>query len=167
MNPRVMAMLKRHEGFRQFPYRDSVGILTIGYGRNLEANGIGQLEAEYLLEHDIQAAHEGCLARIPVYSHLDSVRQAVLLNMAFNMGVGGLVKWTNTLEAINQGDYDAAADMMLQSKWAEQVGRRALELVTMMRNGQWLDGAAAEPAERETPSPEPIPQSSWWRKLWD
>lgn len=161
----MFSQLKRHEGFRQFPYCDTVGVLTIGYGRNLEANGISQIEAEYLLEHDIQKAHEGCLSQIPFYGNLDEVRQAVLLNMAFNMGISGLLKWENTLEAIRQGDYDAGAEMMLQSKWSNQVGRRALELATMMRSGEWPDGTKAE-VTIPTPDPQPQPSPQLW-SLWD
>jgi lysozyme len=134
---RLRTQLKRHEGLRLHPYRDSVGVLTIGYGRNLEATGINEDEAEYLLSHDIDRAVRGLLARYAWFGALDPVRQAVLVNMAFNLGLSSLAGFTGTLAAVASGDYETAAAHMLASKWAAQVGGRARELAVQMRTGQW------------------------------
>ena len=138
MNERLIQLLKRHEGFRSKPYTDTTGHLSIAYGRNLSEVGISQQEGEFLLYNDLMRAHEDCLRNIPVYQHLDEVRCAVLVDMCFNMGIHGLLQFVGTLQAISNGDYDIAAEHMLNSLWASQVGNRAVEDVTMMRTGEWL-----------------------------
>lgn len=135
---RLRAQLARHEGFRQFPYRDTVGKLTIGCGRNLDDVGITREEAEYLLNADIEKAERGLRSRYGAwFDALDPVRQAVLVNMAFNMGLVTLGQFRNTLQAIADGDYEDAARGMLASKWAAQVKGRAVELAEMMKTGRW------------------------------
>ena len=130
--------LTRHEGYRRKPYRDTVGKLTIAVGRNLEDVGIFEHEAAYLLSGDIDRATRGLMARYPDwFPTLDPVRQAVLVNMAFNMGLTTLASFRRTLDYIARGQYGAASDAMLQSKWADQVGQRAVELAAQMRTGQW------------------------------
>jgi lysozyme len=75
--------------------------------------------------------------RLPYFSSLSAPRQAVLIDMAFNLGVGGLMKFTNTLAAVEAGDFAKAAERMMQSKWATQVKRRAFRLAKMMETGEW------------------------------
>jgi len=134
----LLAQLKRDEGLRLTAYRDTVGKLTIGYGRNLDDNGITQSEADMMLINDI-ASHEDLVHQfLPWTDSLDEVRRAVLVNMAFNVGVHSLLGFKQTLQAIHDGDYAAAAAMMLQSKWAEQVGPRAYRLSRQMETGQWV-----------------------------
>jgi lysozyme len=125
-----------HEGLRLKPYKDTVGKLTIGIGRNLTDNGITKIEALILLDNDIHEATKACEQHIPVFRSLDDVRQRVLIDMAFNMGIHGLLGFRATLAAITAGDYAKAADRMLESKWAEQVGRRAQRLALWMRTGE-------------------------------
>lgn len=134
----LVQMLKRHEGCRLYPYKDSVGVLTIGYGRNLDHRGITQEEAEILLKNDIIAHSTGILKHLPWIRGLDQVRQDVLYDMAFNLGVQGLLKFKTTLGFIYNGEYDKAADAMLTTKWARQVKGRATELAQMMRTGQYV-----------------------------
>jgi lysozyme len=134
---RCLADLKRHEGFRQFPYRDTRGILTIGYGRNLESRGITEQEASYLLENDVLRALYGLRERLPWFTQLDPARQAVLVNMAVNLGLNGLLRFRKTLAAIEARDFTTAAQEMLRSRWAEQVPRRAAELAQVMEKGKW------------------------------
>lgn len=135
---KLRAQLVKHEGYRQFPYRDTVGKLTIGCGRNLDDVGVTREEAEFLLRADIDKAERGLRDRYGVwFDALDPVRQAVLVNMAFNMGLVTLGQFRNTLQAIADGDYEDAARGMLASKWASQVKGRAVELATMMRTGLW------------------------------
>ncbi len=134
---RIKAQLVRHEGLRLKPYRCTAGKLTIGIGRNLDDRGISQREAYVLLENDIQNCEKQLLDEIPeIYNGLDDVRKSVLLNLSFNLGIKGLLEFKNTLAFIAAGDWERAANGMLASKWAKQVGKRAIELSEMMRKGK-------------------------------
>jgi len=134
---RIKEQLVRHEGLRLKPYRCTAGKLTIGIGRNLDDCGISQTEAYVLLENDIQNCERQLLDEIPeIYNGLDEVRKSVLLNMCFNLGIMGLVEFKNTLSYIGTEDWERAANGMLASKWAKQVGRRAIELSELMRKGK-------------------------------
>lgn len=137
---RLIGQLRLHEGERRKAYRDTVGKLTIGIGRNLDDKGLRRDEIEYLLANDIADARADLDRYLPWWRGLDPVRQRVLIDMAFNMGAGspkggGLLSFVNTLSEIRRGNYGIAADMMLASKWAQQVDRRAVRLATMMRTG--------------------------------
>src|SRR6185312_10955642 len=112
------------------------GKLTIGVGRNLDDVGINELEAEWLLSHDILRAELTLEEHLPWTKNLDEVRKAALVNMCFNMGVGGLLTFKNTLQAIQEARYDDAADGMLESRWAAQVGPRAHRLALQIKTGQ-------------------------------
>jgi lysozyme len=129
--------LKRDESLRLMPYHDSVGKLTIGFGRNLDERGISSAEAEMMLENDISETVAEVSRALPWALELDQARRAVLTNMAFNMGIGGLLGFRKALAAMRRGDWDLAAREMLDSKWATQVGARATRLATQMRTGQW------------------------------
>ena len=134
---RIKSQLVRHEGLRLKPYRCTAGKLTIGVGRNLDDCGISQKEAYALLDNDIRNCEQHLLEEIPlIYSTLDEVRQSVLLNMCFNLGLKGLLGFNNTLTFIAAGDWERAANGMLASKWAKQVGLRAIELSETMRKGK-------------------------------
>lgn len=131
----LIEQLMRHEGVKLRPYRCTAGKLTIGVGRNLEDVGISRAEAEELLQHDIdrilrEARH------LPVYEDLDHIRQNVIMNMLFNLGLSRLLKFKRMFEALEKGSYTLAAAEMLDSRWAEQVGDRAKELAEMMRTGK-------------------------------
>lgn len=127
--------LRLHEGERLKPYRCTAGKLTIGIGRNLEDRGITRDEAAYLLANDIAAEERELQRALPWVTKLDEVRQRVLLDMCFNMGLVGLLGFKNTLATIEAGNYKRAATMMLDSKWAKQVGQRAERLARMMATG--------------------------------
>ncbi|VVD96546.1 lysozyme [Pandoraea iniqua] len=130
----LIAELSRDEGRKLKPYIDTVGKTTIGVGRNLSDVGISDAECDAMLQNDI-ARTVGWLDRnVSWWRDLDAVRQRVVVNMAFNLG-GGLLTFVNTLAAMRRGDYGAAADGMLASKWATQVGARAQRLSQMMRTG--------------------------------
>ena len=124
-----------HEGIRLKPYRDTVGKWTIGAGRNLSDKGITKVEAFIMLDTDIADATADCRRYLEFFDTLDEVRQRILIDMCFNMGIHGLLGFKATLAAIKQGRYEDAADHMLNSKWAEQVGRRAHRLAAWMRSG--------------------------------
>lgn len=135
--PELAEQLARHEDIKLKPYRDTVGKLTIGIGRNLEDKGISEQEAVTMLDNDIEESAAEVRRNIPCFNELDSVRQNVLVNMAFNMGVSGLLKFKKTLKFIESGDYDKAATEMLDSVWAYQVGYRAIELSKQMATGEY------------------------------
>ena len=135
----LIRQLKRHEGRRLRPYRDTVGKLTIGYGRNLEDVGISKDEAEIMLGNDIDTV-ERLLAGVDGYDKLNAERQTVVANMAFNIGLMRLQGFRRMWAAIRRSDYDSAAFEMLDSKYARQVGARAVELAEIMRTGSIKDG---------------------------
>ena len=138
---KLREQLKRHEGAvtdkrgNHKPYRCTAGKLTLGYGRNIEDRGITDAEAEHLLDCDIIKSTSELSSALRFYSQLDDVRQAVLINMHFNLGLGRLLTFRKTLAAIGQGDYKTASAEMLDSRWARQVGSRAVELAEQMRTG--------------------------------
>jgi lysozyme len=117
------------------PYRDTVGKLTIGVGRNLEDRGISVPEARYLLANDIDLVVAELDAALPWWRELSEARQRVMANMAFNLGTPKLLEFEHTLGLARAGKYSEASDAMLQSKWAHQVGPRASRLAVMMRDG--------------------------------
>jgi lysozyme len=132
----MIRQLRLHEGERLKPYRCTAGKLTIGIGRNLEDRGITAQESAYLLSNDIDHHWRQLVQALPWVTQLDPVRQRVLLDMAFNLGITGLLGFRNTLATVRAGSYEQAAAMMLQSKWAGQVGRRAERLSRMMATGK-------------------------------
>lgn len=127
--------LVRDEGLRLKPYRDTVGKLTIGVGRNLDDVGITKDEAMHLLECDIKRVKTDLDRALLWWRGMDEVRQRVLVNMAFNLGITRLMGFKNTLAAMQAGNYADAAKGMLASKWATQVGARATRLAAMMVEG--------------------------------
>lgn len=127
--------LRRDEGERLKIYRDTTRHATIGVGRNLDGKGISHEESEFMLANDIEDVVAGLNGALPWWKNLDEVRQRVLANMAFNLGLTGLLKFKRTLESVRVGDYQRAAVQMTESTWAGQVGARAQRLAAMMRTG--------------------------------
>jgi len=141
----LLNQLRRHEGLRLKPYHCSENFLSLGYGRNLDTNGISEAEAEFMLLNDLLAC-ESELKNEGWYNQLDEVRRAVILNMAFNLGKPTLLKFKKFIGALSDDDYETASKEMVTgsdgvspSKWASQVGKRAYELADQMRTGQWQD----------------------------
>ena len=130
-------LIKLHEGFELYPYKCPAGKLTIGYGRNIEDNGISEEEAELMLANDIQRCVLELKRVLPWYDGLDDVRQAVLIDMCYNLGISRLLKFKRFLSALEQDYYDLAAREMLDSLWAKQVGQRAERLALIMKTGEW------------------------------
>ena len=131
--------LIRDEGIRLKPYRDEVGRLTIGVGRNLDDMGITYNEAMMMLDHDLAVAEVELIHAKPELMHNESLsheRKDVLINMAFNMGVPKLLKFHKMWEALDKHDYAKASDEMLDSVWSGQVGPRAVRLAKIMKGGQ-------------------------------
>ncbi|POZ49896.1 glycoside hydrolase family protein [Methylovulum psychrotolerans] len=151
MDDKVVNLVKGHEGFRSIVYNDTVGIATIGYGYNLEANplqlsaqkiaqlkahGIGMVEASSYLVQMLDIIEHKLSGKLPWWSKLNLARQAVLLDMAYNLGVDGLLEFKNTLAAVGRSDYVAASKGMLASRWAGQVKDRAKQLANIMIVGR-------------------------------
>lgn len=131
---RLTTQLVKDEGLRLLPYKDSVGVLTIGVGHNLNVP-ITTKAALYILNDDIETAIKSLDTYIPWWRSLSDLRQEVLINMCFNIGIQKLLGFTHTLAAIRGGNYADAARFMLDSLWAKQVGDRAVRLSQMMLNG--------------------------------
>lgn len=131
----LRAELIRDEGVKLKPYRDTVGKLTIGVGRNLDDVGITQVEAARMLDADIQRTMAALDSALPWWRNLDEVRGRVLVNMAFNLGVAGLLGFKHTLADMQAGNYALTAAGMRASKWARQVGERAERLAVLMERG--------------------------------
>lgn len=130
---RFVDELERDEGNRLKPYRDSVGKLTIGIGRNLDDVGISKGEAYHMVHNDIERTVADVEHHFPWWTRLDDIRQHVILNMAFNMGIKRLLGFKKMLAACEAGRYGEAAREMLASAWAGQVGPRATRLASEMR----------------------------------
>ena len=132
---KMIEQLVDHEGLELHPYEDSLGILTIGVGRNLEERGISEDEAFYLLGNDIEIIWDELIKQHPIVEDLDDQRQMILLDMAFNMGVPRLGKFKKMWAAIEDGDMIEASKQALDSRWADQVGRRAERLAERRTSG--------------------------------
>jgi len=142
--------LKRHEGLRLEAYICPAGALTIGYGHNLDqhpvptvgkaGDRISGAEAGELLELDVNACGQELDRAFPWWRELNEPRQAVLLNMGFNLGLTKLRRFRRMLSALEAGDCMRAAEEMLDSKWKSDVKGRAYELAAQMQSGEWQEG---------------------------
>lgn len=131
----LKVLVKSDEGLSLKPYTDTRGKLTIGYGRNLTDVGISQVEADALLDADLDVAIAALMRVHPDVLNLDPVRQIVLANMAFNLGVPALGRFTQMWAALDRGNWTEASAAMLDSQWAQQVGKRATRLAAAMKSG--------------------------------
>ena len=157
----LLKQLMKSEGLRLEVYQDTLGIDTIGVGRNLEdrgitkeeldaldipnieavyQHGITESDAMFLLENDVQIVEEELLKAHPCIAELDAVRQLVLVDMAFNMGVPRLCKFKKMWAGVHEGDFRTAAKEMLDSRWAIQVKSRSHKLAHAMHHGDFKDG---------------------------
>lgn len=137
---KLRTQLYRDEGKKYSVYKDSLGYYTIGVGRMVDSRKGGKLsddEIEYLLNNDIDNIQKQVLNQIPWSCKLSPARLGVLLNMTFQMGIKGVLRFKNTMKMIEVGDYNGAADGMMNSLWAKQTPKRAKRLSTQMRTGEW------------------------------
>jgi lysozyme len=136
----IIQQLKNEEGVIPHAYQDSLGFWTIGVGRLIDQRKGGLLypdEIEYLLANDVKRKTDGLIAALPWFHLLDERRQAVLIQMAFQMGLKGLLAFSTTLSHVRVGRYDEAAVAMLESIWAKQTPERAKRLSKQMETGEW------------------------------
>ncbi len=131
----IKEQLILHEGLRLKPYKDSVGIITIGIGRNLEDVGISKEEAMIMLSNDVERTIDDC-KKFQWFDLLDDVRKKVIIDMIFNLGLTRFSGFRNTIKAIADHRFTEASKHMMDSKWARQVGIRAERLSYMMETGQ-------------------------------
>lgn len=138
---KLKAQLRLHEGFVSHAYKDNTpeGYLTIGIGRLVDerlGGGISEDEANYLLENDIQKA-ASVAETYPWFATLNDARQNVIIDMLVNLGPRRFQSFKKMIAAIEAQDWKEAAAQALDSRWAVQVGNRALRLAEMMRSGEF------------------------------
>ena len=136
----LKSQLLREEGAESCAYQDSLGYWTIGVGRLIDARkggGLSNDEIDFLLENDIKTKTREVLLALPWMPRLSDPRQAVLIGMAFQMGIGGLLKFKRALGSIEDGQYAEAAVEMLESKWGNQTPERAYRMAKQMETGEW------------------------------
>ena len=124
------------EGKVKLLYVDSLGVPTIGVGRNLRDRGISDDEIAYLLKNDIAIVTADLDRNLPWWRLMTEARQLALANMAFNLGITKLLRFANTLAFMRSGDYGSAANAMLDSLWSKQVGKRAVRIAKIIRTGE-------------------------------
>jgi len=154
----LLDQLVEHEGLELVAYEDSLGIDTIGIGRNLENRGLTETElahigkdvsdicewgitkedAYYLAENDIKIVEKEVCEAHSCVVELDEIRQRIIIDMAFNMGVPRLNKFKKMWKAIDEENFEEAKIQMLDSRWARQVGNRAVRLSNAMETGEWV-----------------------------
>ena len=132
----LVESIKKHEGFSPKLYKCPAGKWSIGFGRNLEDCGISEMEAETLLMNDLTRATLELFNNFSWAGKLDNTRKNVLIEMVFNMGISRFKGFKKMLAACQKGEWDKAADEMLDSKWATQVKQRAKTLAEKMRKGK-------------------------------
>lgn len=130
----ALEQIKEDEGFRGRPYLCTAGKTTIGYGSNLDDNPLTREEAEYLLNNDLKKVQKQA-ARFGFYLKLTPRRRDVILNMLFNLGLSRFNQFKKMIAALESNDYNEAVAQMLDSKWAKQVGDRAIRLSKQMEEG--------------------------------
>lgn len=133
---KLVQLLKVHEGLRLKPYTDSQGTQTIGYGHNLNYP-ITRAAAEEILLGDIAFVVTALQTRLPYLHDLDPIRRTALIDMAFNLGVEGLLSFKKMLKAVEEREWDTVYTEALDSHWARQVGVRARTIATMLATGEW------------------------------
>ena len=134
---KLIEMIKRHEGVKSKVYLCSAGYETIGVGRNISESGLGLSddEIDYLLDNDIKRVQEELQDTYFWFDELNDARQDAMVDICFNLGLTKLRGFTNALTAMSREQFDVAADEFMDSKWAKQVGMRALRVTEMIRTG--------------------------------
>ncbi len=135
---RTAELIIKHEGLQLKPYKDTIGKVTIGVGRNLTDNGITEAEAAYLLNNDINSARQSAAKLFNKFEELNEVRQAVLIDLAFNMGYTKLSQFKRFIAAIEKEDFVTASQELKNSAWYNQVGSRGVENCNLILRGTWM-----------------------------
>lgn len=134
----AIQQLKKEEGYKKYPYLDSKGIETIGFGLNLKSRGISMQEAELPLRNDIQFHYDYLNNQLNFFKNLNEPRKVALVDMAFNMGDGGLLGFKKMLHYLSTGDFLGAGNEMRNSLWYKEIQiSRADRLINMIVTGNW------------------------------
>jgi len=138
---RLVEMLRRHEGVRDKVYMCSAGYETIGVGRNISESGLGlsDEEIDYLLNNDINRCREELSKEYFWFNTLDVVRKEALIDLSFNIGQTRLRGFVKALSYMAENNFEKAGDEFYDSRWAKQVGDRALELCQMIKSGEYQE----------------------------
>lgn len=135
---RIINMLKLHEGVKSHAYKCTAGKTTIGVGRNIDADGgmgLSEDEIDYLLSNDVERVKAELEREFDWFKWLCAARSDAMINICFNLGMPRLKLFKNALSAMAAGDYELAATEFLDSRWARQVGDRALTIAGMIQTG--------------------------------
>tara|TARA_R100001163_G_C4875351_1_gene75224 strand:+ start:48 stop:473 length:426 start_codon:yes stop_codon:yes gene_type:complete len=141
MSDRLINMLKMHEGIETHAYQCSANKITIGVGRNVDpvdGLGLSQDEIEYLLKNDIDRVRVELGDEYEWFDDLVPARQDAMIDISFNLGATRLRKFKKALKAMADEDYEKAANEFMDSRWSEQVGRRAYTVTQMIRKGSYV-----------------------------
>ena len=139
---RLLEMIKLHEGVKSHAYQCTAGKWTIGVGRNIDEEGglgLSNEEINVLLINDIERVKGELSAAYLWFPALDEVRQAAMIDMCFNLGLSRLRGFVKAIEAMSRQEFDNAADEFLDSRWASQVGQRAVRVTEMIRTGDYQE----------------------------
>ena len=129
----LVEQLKDHEGIRLKPYKCTAGKLTIGIGRNIEDIGISLQEAECMLFNDIERVMKELEDIFDDFDIFSETRKIALIDMIFNLGLTRFLKFKKMIAAIKEENWNKAADEAMDSRWYNQVGRRAEKVVSQLR----------------------------------
>ena len=134
---KLVEMIKRHEGVKSKVYLCSAGYETIGVGRNISESGLGLSddEIDYLLNNDIKRVREELQETYFWFGGLNEARRDAMVDICFNLGLTRLRGFVKALEAMSREQFDVAADEFMDSRWATQVGNRAVEVTEIIRTG--------------------------------
>ena len=130
----LLESIKKHEGFVEHVYQDSLGIDTIGYGFAIKDLTLDEDIAEDILMRKLERLKRNANSRFKWLEDMPIVVQEVILNMCYQLGVTGVSKFRKAISALQEGEWDEAANEMLDSLWARQTPNRATELSDIVRN---------------------------------
>lgn len=133
---KLRSLLLQNESYKQYPYSDTTGHLTIGIGRNLSDRGISQAEAFALLDDDVLYFSSKLSQLCEYFDGLDDNRKIAVIDMCFNVGVNSFLSFHDFHDAMARHDYVAASNAMLDSRWAAQVGQRAVTDAYIIKTGE-------------------------------
>ena len=134
----IVEMLRKHEGVETHAYKCTANKTTIGVGRNVDPDGgigLSNDEIDFILANDVRRVNTELVDTFKWYKSLDTPRKDAMMDMAFNMGLPRLKQFKKSLAAMAKADYELAAAEFLDSRWARQVGNRAITVTDMIRSG--------------------------------
>ena len=130
----LLESIKHHEGFVDHVYDDSLGIPTIGYGFAIKDLVLEEDLCDEILLRKLRILGRSVMGKFPFFDSLPSDCKSVLMEMCYQLGVTGVSKFKKALKAMDDGDWEKAADEMLDSKWAKQTPGRAKEMSDIIRS---------------------------------